>query len=270
MSAKGRGPKRGGANDFYETPDYVTKAVLPYVPIPIGGDVCDPCAGKGAILDVVRDAWEVDTHGYELIPEYAEVCRDKGHDVFTGDALSTDMAGPRGLVEWSRASLYIMNPPFSLAREFVVKALHLARAHGTHANVAVMLRQSFFQPDDRKQFRQDMPGDIYVMSPRPSFGLNKHGKPGNDATDYCWAVWRAHEVGLTTSRYRIIHIDKPRAKPAPRPKKFSEVRSYPGMSGLPAKFVAGIDLAHGPDATAVIEVIGGRIENGQLVEKPRP
>jgi hypothetical protein len=37
----------------------------------------------------------------------------------------------------------------------------------------------------------DIPS-LYVSSPHPSFGTNKNGQPGTDATEYGWLLWQEH------------------------------------------------------------------------------
>ena len=90
------------ANDFYETPDWVTDAILPH----LGKftSALDPCAGKGAILRrVFKHDPRVALFGLEIDPARAAL----SPDTETRDACSS--------LPWPRTELIITNPPFSLA-----------------------------------------------------------------------------------------------------------------------------------------------------------
>lgn len=63
MTATGRSDVRH-PDDFYRTPAWLTRAVLPHLDLPAHSHVLDPACGDGAILDVVREAGHLTT-GYE-------------------------------------------------------------------------------------------------------------------------------------------------------------------------------------------------------------
>lgn len=156
-------------HDFYPTPPHVVRAILDF--LPMVGPVLDPCAGDGAILRVVRDAWRLDTVGYDIDPERNFTAHSGGHR----DALSSE--------PWAEVPLIITNPPYSLALAFVERALReVAPRRGT---VAMLLRLSFLAGVKRWELHQDHPSDVYVLSSRPSF--TKDGQ--TDRYDYAWFVW---------------------------------------------------------------------------------
>lgn len=81
--------------------------------------------------------------------------------------------------------LIASNPPFSLAREFVDKALNDVMDYGY---VAMLLRLNFLGSQKRRQWWQDMPIKpqwIFIESERPSFT----GDGSTDATEYAHFVW---------------------------------------------------------------------------------
>ena len=178
--------------EFFATPAWVTDAILPHllwrVSSPFPPDafslnrgyvtILDPCVGDGAILDRVAEAikpWPQCKplfYGIEVHEGRAENAR--GHyRVETADAL---------LVKWPRADLCIFNPPFSLAQQFVEKALASVTQGGT---VAMLARLAFLESVERYDFHSKHPMDVYVLPRRPGF-LSGSGK--TDMAAYAWFV----------------------------------------------------------------------------------
>lgn len=172
---------RAAPHSFFPTDFRYTRGVLRAlsqdgVALP-GGTWCDPCVGSGAIVDAVEQArpgaqsWIT----CDIRPE-------------TGADVIADF--PRTETACVGATMYITNPPFGPTKdtvfEFVSAALE-RRAPGGH--VLFLIRFGFFAAACRIEFNRANPVDIYPMTPRPSFGLNKHGRPGTDGTDYVWAHW---------------------------------------------------------------------------------
>ncbi len=207
MSATGRGAVRD-ARDFYRTPAWCVRAILPF--LPTSGTILEPGCGDGAIVQalitagIARDR----IYGVELDKHLAAECEEfTGAEVQVGNFLKEPMPN---------AALVIGNPPFGLALEFVEKALELVHRRG--GTVCMLLRLNWFGGGDRAAFHKRSPADIYVLPRRPSFCASvtckkKCGwqisiavdaeKPKRcvrcgatvtvtttDATEYCWAVWR--------------------------------------------------------------------------------
>lgn len=81
--------------DFYPTPH---RAVLPLLPhMSIGSRFVEPCAGNGALVDVLRDAGMICVGAFDIAPQRV--------DIEEGDALT--ISGP------SSADMFITNPPWS-------------------------------------------------------------------------------------------------------------------------------------------------------------
>lgn len=188
MSATGRnlpGNERR-AYDFYETPTWCTEALLSRLnPV---SSVLDPCCGRGAILNSVRNKWPYTiTLGMEINYDRAAVSIDDGHDVIVRDAISD--------VFWQmNPGMIITNPPYSLAEEFIRRAMSEVRDR----DLAFLLRLNFLGSQKRAQFHRDHPADIYVLPKRPSF--TQHG---TDATEYAWYVWGPGRG----NRWSILDID---------------------------------------------------------------
>lgn len=185
MSATNRSAAREAhPNDFFETPAWCTKAILPLLP---SANVLDPCAGSGAILRAVRDEYpDALVSGYEINDALTALSHEHGLSVETRDAL--------GLDPWRAADVILMNPPFALAEEFVRRAL--AEAQPT-AWVVALLRVNWIASIKRMAFHRAHPADLYILPRRPSFT----GK-GTDACEYAWFVWRRFAGG----RWQILEI----------------------------------------------------------------
>lgn len=81
----------------------------------------------------------------------------------------------------------VINPPYSLALEFVEKALELA-----NDGVAMFLRIQFLESQKRQRlFQNNPPSFVYVYSKRcPQCALNGvFANPTGNATTYCWFIW---------------------------------------------------------------------------------
>ncbi len=211
MSATGRTEGIRDASDFYQTPKAVTRAILKHLPV---APAFDPCAGRGKILEVVADEWGIDRKklaGFELDAKHAKAAASEGFSVACVDALVTKWPS-------KRRALCVMNPPYRLASDFVMRAIeHVAPARGT---VAALLRVGFLGSSGRVAFHRMYPADVYILSPRPSFVAvvkckSEASRCGwreifpldaarpkacplcgsrvdvttTDATEYCWAVW---------------------------------------------------------------------------------
>jgi hypothetical protein len=157
----------GDEEDFYPTPAWVTRAILPHLP-PFW-QVLDPCAGDGAMLDAIGEVpvsnrngarfdhiCSVTLRGFELHEGRAHAA---GHLVDCRDALSAD--------GWGFFDLAILNPPFSLAEDFVRRAL--GEAAPQRATVAALLRLAFLEGGGRVPLHREHPSDVFVFANRPSF-----------------------------------------------------------------------------------------------------
>lgn len=56
--------------------------------------------------------------------------------------------------------------------------------------VLLLLPLNFLGAFYRKEFLSaHEPAALFVITPRPSFGKNKHGKKGTDSNEYAWFYW---------------------------------------------------------------------------------
>lgn len=166
--------------DYYPTPAWCVDAIKSFL-CP-GRSVLDPACGQGELLTHFSApaalpggpsllGIELDA-GRAIAAEYVTT-----RSVITGDALAVD---------WPKVDLVICNPPFSLSLEFVEKSLQQQLPHTTHA---FLLRLSFLESRERRALHKLHPSDVYVLSERPKFRPNRHGKMATDSITCAWFVW---------------------------------------------------------------------------------
>lgn len=121
-------------NDFYETPPETTRALLDA--IGFRDCVCDPAAGRGAILKVLEE-YDYTALGDDI---------DRGYDFLTKPF-------PR---RWKNSDI-VTNPPFGvggrLAVKFIVRALEVTLPW--HGRVAMLLPVDFDSAKTRRHLFAD-------------------------------------------------------------------------------------------------------------------
>jgi len=181
VSARGRKKKDAPATEvaefeFYPTPREAIETLIasPWLKLP-GGEWIDPCAGTGRIPSVIG-SMRTDVHWtlVEIDHRHEAALRTiTRRRMFIGDYLST--AAPS-----EQFAVMVMNPPFSHALQFVMKAMR-------HCDTIVMLqRLNWLGPARAEWLRRNQP-DVYVLPKRPSFTADG----STDATEYAWFVWHS-------------------------------------------------------------------------------
>ena len=175
MSATGRGAVRQ-AYDFYATPLESVYSVLDsFEGITLSDRILEPSAGNGNIIRALRARGFTNRiDAVEIRPEEWEHLEGIADEVILGDFLSYEPDLGYDVI--------IGNPPYSLAQEFVDKALELLAPGGL---LIFLLRTAFLESEKRFSWWQDHPiSGLYTLHKRPKFT----GK-GTDATSYSWFVW---------------------------------------------------------------------------------
>jgi hypothetical protein len=167
-------------NDYYPTPQPITKILLEnvsYLP-----EFCfEPCAGQGAITEVLRDSdrmvsdtdiqWDLNCPKDATTPEFWEYWADSMRRMPNIDCCN-----------WAT----VTNPPFSLAS----KILPLAYEYSPWG-VAFLLRLSYLEPaGDRASWLQEHADNMRYLipvNPRPQFRKNTKG---TDSSTVFWGVWQ--------------------------------------------------------------------------------
>lgn len=202
MSATGRGAERREL-DFYETPPWATRAVLPLLGLP--RRVLDLGCGGGAIRFALRTAWgkDVEICGVEIDKQRAaeafEASTADGlqiyDDVVEADVLLSDPGRyAKGF------DLVVSNPPYTHAREFVDRARGFLRAGG---RIAFLLRVGFAESVERVTWHRDNPCDMHVLSRRPGFYPNNPN--AKDSAAYGWFLFGPGHGG----RWSVLECEPP-------------------------------------------------------------
>jgi hypothetical protein len=163
--------------DLYETPAVATEALLRVEKIP--HDVWEPAAGRGAIVQVLRD------HGHAVIASDIASYDFPLH--FVGDFLA-EAAMPTG------CECILTNPPYRDVERFVAHALELAPL------VIMLLRLAFLESERRcgilegrglarvHVFRKRLP-----MMHRDGW----EGRKANSGMAFAWFAWDRDHRGPT-------------------------------------------------------------------------
>lgn len=187
MSATNRGAVRK-ENDFYETPEEVTRDFLLNHFEGNFHTILEPCAGSGKMIMPLRERFPeaeitaMDQHAMGWYKQLAPTGADSG-------VSGVDFRDMRG----ASFDLIFTNPPYSIATEIIEHALKT----WPKATVVMLLRLNFLGSQQRHQWwKGNLPTEIHVLSKRPSFT----GK-GTDATEYAWFVWRP---GVKEQKINVI------------------------------------------------------------------
>lgn len=175
--------------DFYETPAWAVRAIVPVLPWKDGMRVLDPGCGSGAILRELsrpqsgRGVAQLSFLGIEKDQARYDQAKSTGLNVRQGDFFYHD----------EKHDLIVGNPPYSHALEFVQHAIMLAPV------VCMLLRLPWLASQRRAQWHRENPCHVNVLPRRPSFTAD--GK--TDATEYAWFLWGTSEAG----RYSILNVE---------------------------------------------------------------
>jgi hypothetical protein len=163
--------------DFWPTPAWVTHALLDAYP-PSAQSVrfiLEPAIGDGAVARVCNERGYQTHLGFDVRLDCAQQTLDCTESFICCDFLrqiEVADAGGRGI---------ITNPPFSLAREFVVACRKLEPDY-----LALLLPISALAGTQewRPVWLEHPPTGMLFLLARPKFG-----GPGNDRLGTFWAVW---------------------------------------------------------------------------------
>lgn len=162
--------------DYYRTSEKLTKVLLETVNIE--GSVLEPCAGDGAIADLLPDCYTNDV--------------DPDHETdYTIDAADHTAWNLLGKWDW-----IVTNPPFNEANWILENAWEHSRV-----GIAFLLRLSYLEPVKiRRDFlnrTEDQLRYVIPVNPRPKF---RPDKQSSDSCTVAWLVWKKNfswdELGL--------------------------------------------------------------------------
>jgi hypothetical protein len=184
--------------DFYSEGQELSRAL--FTVETIEGPVDDRCCGLGSIVLAAREAG-YSARGADIV--------DRG---FPGtkvqDFFHTNVAGKST----------VMNPPYTIAREFVQHALQIG-----YQKIAILYPIARLCPVDADWIYTAPLKTVWAIGPRPSILPGKNVLAGEKAKsgryDYAWLVFQAGRIG----RGDIAHLIIPKqrrgslALPADRP-----------------------------------------------------
>ena len=157
--------------DAYDTPEWVTQALLPHIKGVTS--VWEPAAGAGQMVRVLEAA------GLQVTAT----------DIATGQDFLSATAKPVDAI--------VTNPPYALAQEFIEHALALTKPSGV---IAMLLRCDF----DHAKTRQHLFGQCpqfakkLVLTKRVRWIEGSNGSP---SFNHAWFVWDWQHEGPATLVY---------------------------------------------------------------------
>lgn len=176
MSQRGSGYERK-ERDLYETPEWVTEALIPH--LPTLNRIWEPACGSGKMLRVLslnRMAYGTDIDG--------------GNDFLRTTLLLTG------------CDAIVTNPPYELATEFCEHALRLMEPVG--GLVAMLLRTDFDHAKSRSHLFRDCPAFAkkVVLTKRIIWFEPAPGEKGKSPSfNHAWFIWDWKHEGAPTIGY---------------------------------------------------------------------
>lgn len=192
------------ANDFYATPPWVTRALIPHLPR-ISGQVWEPAAGDGAMARVLSEA------GYNVICSDLHLPKDAG-SLWPNKEAPSQVRVPGVGPIWKRDFLdhyaltdpdaIITNPPFSVAQQFVERAIELTAPR--RGVVAMLLSTDWGHARSRKHLFSDCKAywRKVELTKRIVWFVEPDGKPkAQPSTNHAWFIWDHRNEGAPTIRH---------------------------------------------------------------------
>lgn len=174
--------------DLYETPEWVTEALLPHLPR-LPKTIWEPACGSGQMLPILERCnfavWASDIEP-----------RGKGTtlDFLSGENLFANEP-------WAEFGI-ITNPPYELATEFCETALR--RTESGRGLVSMLLRTDFDHAKSRAYLFRDNPAFAkkVVLTRRIAWFVEANGKPkASPSFNHAWYIWDWKHEGPPTIGY---------------------------------------------------------------------
>ncbi len=171
MSQRDSGYQRK-ERDLYETPEWVTRALLPHIPERVR-DIWEPACASGKMVRVLNERFET-VYGTDI---------DHGRDFMKEKSCPYDAI--------------ITNPPYELATEFASRAIGLTSDKGF---VAMLLRTDFDHAKTRAALFSNSPrfAKKVVLTKRIQWFEDSKGSP---SFNHAWFIWDWKYSGPPTLAY---------------------------------------------------------------------
>lgn len=162
--------------DLYETPEWVTEALLPHLAMPLS--IWEPACGSGKMSRVLVEAG------------YAVTATD------IADDMPLDFLGAPDVPEFDIDAI-ITNPPYADAAAFIERALALMKPSGI---VAMLLRTDFDHAKTRQHLFSGCPAFAkkIVLTKRIRWFEDSKGQP---SFNHAWFIWNWKHGGPPTLAY---------------------------------------------------------------------
>ena len=157
-------------NDYYPTPPFATEALLEREKFT--GLIWECACGDGAISRVLE------AHNYEVLSTdlIDRGCGEGEHDFLTSKYIAANI---------------VTNPPFTLAEEFIKRALER-----TSGKVCILAKLQFLEGAKRKIMFESTPlRSVYVFSKRLTMTRNGEKMKNSGMIAFCWLVWQHGYIG---------------------------------------------------------------------------
>lgn len=174
MSQRDSGYERK-ERDLYETPAWVTDAVIPHLRRPLGC-VWECASGSGKMVRPLQAA------GFHVVSS----------DISEGDDFLRQIAPMGG------ADAIVTNPPYELATEFIDRAITLTER--TDGLVAMLLRTDFDHAKTRSRLFANCSSFAkkVVLTKRIQWFEDSKGSP---SFNHAWFIWDWRHQGAPTLAY---------------------------------------------------------------------
>lgn len=172
-------------NDYYATPLSAVEKLLDKLRIDDGLSILEPSAGEGHIVKILK----------ECCPNSEIVANDL---IKRDSRFGIEVNGGIDFLEYNpnrKFDVVITNPPFSLAQQFIEKAISLANRY-----VIMFAKIQLLEGLERRRlFERFPPKYVCVFSKRVNPLRNgeefdENGKPWASTMCFAWFIW---EIGYT-------------------------------------------------------------------------
>lgn len=179
MSQRDSGYERK-ERDLYETPEWVTEALLPHLP-PGPLRIWEPACGSGKMSRVLGRA----PHSVTAT------------DIWAPDEVAVDFLEIKSPVDGPHDAI-VTNPPYEFAAEFIARAMAFQLAAG--GIVAMLLRTDFDHAKTRAPLFSGCPAFAkkVVLTKRIQWFEDSKGSP---SFNHAWFIWDWRHSGPPTLAY---------------------------------------------------------------------